>query len=189
MGSKSIFGTVRRLPSGRYQVRVTVAGQQVSVGTFATRRDAAAAMTNPTPARRGSPVSLSSWTETWLATRVGHRPTTQHRDRLIITAHVLRFFGDPHVESITTMDVQAWVNHLAERLAPSTVQRSFTVLAQLLGGATDVGVITVNPAIRIRRPRRVRYEARFLTPNELERLADATPAPWRAMVLVMAYGT
>jgi len=42
--SRSSYGSVRRLPSGRYQARVTIDGDLGPLGTFRTRREATAAM-------------------------------------------------------------------------------------------------------------------------------------------------
>ena len=190
---KSPFGTVHRLPSGAYQARVTRDGGQVTVGTFPIRRQAVAAIADATARQPGKPahagVLLSSWAEQWWATRAGHRATTQKRDRAVLDLEVLPAFGHRPLEELSAADVQAWVNELAGHLAPSTVRRSYTVLSQLLGSAMDAGLVTAAPTGRIRLPRPQRYEARFLTPDELEHLAGIIRAPWRAMVLTAAYAT
>src|SRR5438874_4751293 len=186
---KSSFGSVRRVPSGRYQARVTVEGRKLSLGTYATRRDAVAAIANASQVvtQPSAPtITCGEWLHQWRHTRVGHRLATQQRDGNAINRHVVPTFGHVALTDITPIDVQRWVNELATVMAPSTVQRNFTVFAQALGAAVDAGLLAANPATRIRRPRPRRYEARFLTPVELERLADATKAPWRVMVLVMA---
>jgi len=67
--------------------------------------------------------------------------------------------------------VQAWVAKLSARVAPSTVRRTYTVLAQLLDAAVGWALPSANPTTRVRLPRVGRYEARFSTPAELERLA------------------
>jgi len=41
---KSAFGPIRRLDSGRYNAGIRVRGRQINVGTFPTRRAAAAAI-------------------------------------------------------------------------------------------------------------------------------------------------
>lgn len=102
---------------------------------------------------------------------------------------VLPIFGQGQLVEITHEEVQAWVDRLAVRLAPSSVQRSFTVLRQVLGFAMDGRLLAANPSDRTRLPRRQPFEAHFLTPDELELLASIIDPRYRAMVLVMAWGT
>ena len=186
-------GTVRRLSSRRYQTRLTLPTGRVALGSFATPREATTAISRANsvglPASRPDRTSMEAWVERWWATRIGHRATTQVRDRAILDHRILPVLGDVLLAEITTALVQEWVNDLARRLAPSTVRRTYTVLAQLLDAAVDAGLLAAAPTSRIRLPRRERYEARFLTADELEHLAEVIREPWRSMVLALAYAT
>jgi integrase len=102
---------------------------------------------------------------------------------------VLPFFRDAQLGRLDTADVQQWIEHLSQRLAPSTVRRNYAVLDQLLNVAVERGLIAASPAKGAQLPRIVRTESRYLTPVELERLASAIQPRYRAMVLVMAWGT
>jgi integrase len=101
---------------------------------------------------------------------------------------IIPSFGDWIVQSVSHADVQRWVNDLAKRVSPASVRRTFVILAQLFVLAEDHELGT-SPARRIRLPRIERDEMRFLTPAELDRLADAVGLRWRAMVLLMAFAT
>jgi len=127
--------------------------------------------------------------EQWWLTRAGHRISTRARDRMVIDHHVLPELGHAQLIELTHEEVQAWVSRLALRFAPSSVQRSFTVLRQLLDFAVDNRLLPMNPSERIVLPRRKQFEARFLTPDELELLASTINERSRAMVLVMAWAT
>jgi len=190
---KSPIGTVRRLPSGAYQARITRGGAQASVGTFPTRRLAVAAIATATSPKTEQPpgvgLRLGDWAEAWWPTRTGHRPTTRRRDRQILDHEILPALGRRLIGDMTVIDVQAWVNELAARLAPASVRRCYTILAHLLGPAADAGILAAAPTSRIGLPRPQRYEARFLTAVELEHLANVIRSPWRAMVLTTAYAT
>jgi integrase len=185
-------GSVRRMGKG-WQVRVTHLGRRVAVGTFATRHEAVDALTAARSqahdgrfvASNASGVSFESVVERWWQTREGHRPSTRARDRTVLDHDVLPEPPDPQLVEITHEVVQEWANKLATRLAPSSVQRSFTVLRQVLDFATRA--LSVNPSDRTRLPRRQRFEARFLTVDELELLESTIEARFRAMVLLMAW--
>ena len=189
-------GSVRRL-SGRWQARVSHLGRQVALGTYSTRQEAldaiAQARSDATRGRfvvpMGSRTCVEAVVEAWWQTRAGYRASTRARDRMVLDHDVLPEFGQARLVEVTHEEVQAWVNLLAKRLAPSSVQRSFTVLRQVLDVAVDSGLLAANPASRVRRPRPQRFEAHFLTPDELELLASSIAPRYRAMVLVMAWGS
>ena len=122
-------------------------------------------------------------------TRSGHRFSTRSRDRLALDRYVLPAFGDRLLGSVTAADVSAWVAELSSRLAPASVRRVHVVLAQLLRASVDAGLLAASPADRVRLPRVEASEARFLTPGELEALADAVGTRWRALVLTLAWAT
>ena len=195
---KSAFGTVRRLPSGKYQARVRARGRQLTLGSFETRRDAQMAIVlagsesrtnarfDPSKGRQ----RIDAFAESWWASRSGHRPSTRARDRLILDHDLLPYFGRMTVADVSPTDVQNWVGVLASRpLAPSTVRRVFTILDQLFDSAVDLGLVAANPTERARLPRVTREEMRFLNPAELERLANTIDARYRAMILAMAWAT
>ena len=194
---RSGFGTIRRERSGRYQARVRVRGRQFGIGTFNTRREAAQALgrfaasyeTRTPLDRKAGRETIGEFAESWWKTRTGNRPSTKVRDREALDRDVLPFFRDAQLGRLERADVQQWVEKLSQRLAPSTVRRTYVVLDQLLAVAVDRGIIAQNPAKGVQLPRIVRTEARFLTPSELEQLAIAMEPRYRAMVLVMAWAT
>jgi integrase len=72
-------------------------------------------------------------------------------------------------------------------------RRHLWVATRGCGGdaAVDGGLVTVNPATRVRLPRITRVEMRYLNRNpvELELLADTITERYRVMVLTMAWAT
>ncbi|HZT66035.1 MAG TPA: site-specific integrase [Acidimicrobiales bacterium] len=195
--AKSAFGTIRRLESGRYNARIRVRGRQITVGTFPTRRAATAAIAAAGAEAGGERVidraagrqHLEVFAERWWTTRIGHRPSTRARDRLVLDHDLLPFLGRIPLAELAPADVQAWVAALGARLSPSSVRRAFTILDQLLDATVDAGVLMANPAARVRLPRVSHPEMGFLTPAELEVLADTIDSRYRAMVLTMAWAT
>jgi len=157
-------GSVRRL-GGRWQARVSHLGRQVALGTYSTRQEAldaiAQARSDATRGRfvapTGSRTCVEAVVEAWWQTRQGHRASTRARDRMVLNHDVLPELGRARLVEVTHEEVQAWVNLLAKRLAPSSVQRSFTVLRQVLDVAVDSGLLAANPASRVRLPRPQRF--------------------------------
>ena len=91
--------------------------------------------------------------------------------------------------SIDHLAVREWIASLsASGLAPATVRKCAQVTGKIIRGAVDAGLLVTSPCERQPLPRVERDEQRFLTPAEVERLADAITPPYRPLVFVGAYG-
>jgi len=86
-------------------------------------------------------------------------------------------------------DARAWVAELGARdLAASTVQRAYQLLSKVMAAAVDAGMIPRTPCRRVPLPKIDRQEMRFLSPQEVARLAAAIRPDYRALILLGAYG-
>jgi Phage integrase, N-terminal SAM-like domain len=137
---KRPFGTIRRLPSGRYQALYTTpARRRVSAPrTFTARIDAEgwlhqrrveaeAGKWNPAAVVKPAKVTFGDYAATWLAGRhVAGRPIkvrTRGHYGAILDAHLLPVFGAKPLASITPADVRDWhvdqsAHHAVARLQP-----------------------------------------------------------------------
>jgi integrase len=131
----------------------------------------------------------NNWLGEWWETTTNLRPKTRDRDELLLRRLALPRFGDASLAAISQRDIRAWVASLsAQGLAPATVQKAYQLLCKVLGAAVDAGMIGQTPCRRVPLPKVEREEMRFLTPAEVAALADAIRPPYRALVLVGAYG-
>jgi hypothetical protein len=93
------FGSVRRLPSGRWQVRYHngLGERVVAPDTFATKADAqrwlavaqADILRGTFIDPRAGRLSFAEWAEDWLASRPGKRATSLARDRAALRTHLI----------------------------------------------------------------------------------------------------
>ncbi len=133
----------------------------------------------------GGRTLLSDWVDEWWATTTNLRPSTRARDESYIRNYVLPRFGTAQLGRITQLDVRAWVADLdGQGLAPATVVKAY----QILDAAVDGGLIPASPCHRVPLPRIERQEMRFLTPEEIGRLAGTIDPRYQAFVLLKAYG-
>jgi len=116
------------------------------------------------------------------------RPNTLARDRVLVRTQILPVFGDIPLARIEHQDVQAWVNELAERLAPTTVHKCHQILRKTLAGAVRSRLLASNPCEQVQLPRVERDEMRFIGPAEIRRLANSIDPRYHAFVLLGAYG-
>lgn len=192
-GRRRCFGSVRKLPSGRWQASYWHEGiRHVASTTFMAKADASAWLsTTESDIRRGAwvdpahgRVSFAAWSEQYLEGALHKRLTTLTRDRDVVRVHLLRPLGGLELSDITPSHVQSVVAGMAKRLAPATVRTNYGVLRAILNAAVDVGYLLRSPCRGIKLPVQQRSEVRFLSPDELMKVADAVPAEYRALVLV-----
>jgi len=190
------WGTVRKLPSGRYQASYLDAAKarRNAPQTFHTRAAADAWLTGQRAAMdAGSWRDPASGAETfaayatrWLAER-GLKPRTEHDYRRILDRLLLPEFGAMPLKDISPARVRSWYS----RLDPATpVMRShaYGLLRAILRTAVADDLIAANPCrIRGAGQARTAKEIRPATLAELEIIAGAMPARLRLMVLLAAW--
>ncbi|SFT60877.1 Site-specific recombinase XerD [Geodermatophilus amargosae] len=119
-------------------------------------------------------VTVAVWAEQWLSAQVGLKPSSRQRYASLLRAHILPTWGAHRLADVRHADVATWVARTLEcGFAPATVRQAHRVLSLLLDLAVRDGRIPRNPAQRVPLPRVTRDEPRFLTRDEVERLADA----------------
>jgi integrase len=104
-----------------------------------------------------------------------------------LRGQVLPVFGSVPLNRITRNAVQMWVDDIATRLAPRTVRDSYRILAGLLREAVRQGFLRQSPCHLIALPRPARGEPRYLSAEEVERLADAIDPRYRSLIYTDAY--
>jgi integrase len=186
------FGSIRKLPSGRWQARYRdPSGQQVPAPvTFSSKGDAAAyiaarqtdiSRSDYVDPRLGK-VTLAAWAAQWLALP-GKRPRAVERDRIGL-APFLQALGSVELGRLTPLDIQAVVNARAETVSPATVHRDVAALRAVLSAAVDADMIGRSPLRKVALPKRRAPERTTLEPAELAALIEQIPARFRALVLI-----
>ena len=93
------------------------------------------------------------------------------------------------ISNIRNADIRAWVAELtAAGYAPATVAKGKQILSKILQAAVDDRRLPFNPADRVPVPRIEREEMRYLTPTQVNQVADAIDPRYRGLVLLGAYG-
>ncbi len=192
--SRSGFGQVTKLPSGRYRARYTVPGQhQTWVNaptTFDRKRDADDWLARQRadivdgvvrPKTVASRVTFREYATTWLEERRNSRgeplrPSTRRTYEQYLDAYLLPRFGDTALPKIERDDVKAWFSTFATD-RPTLRARVYGFMRGVLATAVDDELIPENPC-RIRGAGQVTAKARkvIATPAQVDALAAAMPA-------------
>lgn len=187
---------LRRWSNGAWEARYRAGDGQERSRRFPTKKAAQEHLSRVNVDRqRGTWIdptigrtTYAEWSAQWTATEVGLRPSTRVRDDVYLRTHVLPRFGTTPLAHLSHLDVRRWVSDLTRSgLAPATVHKAHQVLNKSLRAAVDARLLAINPAERVPLPRIERREMRVLDPDDIRRLAAATPDRYRAMVLFDAY--
>jgi integrase len=138
-------------------------------------------------------ITVSAFADKWLTTQGHLKPSTYARYAGIVEGHIRPRFGRTPLSKLGHADIAAWLSGLT--LAPASIRYMYRVLFLILELAVRDGRLSKNPAAGVRLPRAARTERRFLTRDEVSRLAAAaaeypTPeygAQYRALVLLLTF--
>jgi integrase len=118
-----------------------------------------------------SKVRVSQWATSWLASQSHLKPSTKARYEGILSKHILPEWGATPLSHVTHADVQTWISGID--LAPATVRYVHRVFSLIMELAVRDRRIPSNPATGVRLPRVEKKDKKFLTLEEVHRLADA----------------
>lgn len=195
MPGRRHFGSVRKLPSGRYQASYWHEGQRhVATDTFVGKTEAQAWLSaKETDINRGQwvdpgsgKVAFGDYATEWLS-RQGHlRPRTAELYRYLLRDYLSPTFEGRRMSTITTSQVTSWHQELVSR-RPKVAPKAYRLLAQVMRAAVADGYIVKSP-VAIKGAARERVVKRPIpTVAEVDALAGAVPENFRAMVLLGAW--
>ena len=197
-GRRRWFGTVRRLPSGRYQARYWGPDgvRHAADDTFATKAEAQDWLTlkeaeilegdwiDPDAAE----VLVPDYAATWIEERPGLRPKTVLIYRGLLRSHIASHFEHVTVGEVTLARVRRWRKKLLDSgVSEVTAAKAYRLLRAIFNTALDDGLIRRNPC-RIKGAGRENSPERpVLTVAQVYALADAVGLRYRALILLAAF--
>ena len=195
------FGSIRKLPSGRYQVRYPGPDGRVRSHpeTFARKGDASRILAvlegqlahgTWTDPDRGK-VTLSDYAVAWIVQRPGLRPRTVELYRGSLKRHIAPYLGGVPLGKIDSAMIREWrAQLLGDGTSVSEAAKAYRFLRAVLMTATDDQIIPRNPC-RIRGGGTERPDERpVLTARQVLDLADQMPDDgFRVMVLLAAFAS
>jgi integrase len=196
-GRRRRFGTVRQLPSGRWQARYSGPDglKRPAPRTFATETDANVWLSvieaeivqrnwiDPDAGR----IPLGEYAAKWIDERPGLAPRTTALYEGLLRLHVKPTLGAVELVDLTPARVRAWRKDLLESgVGATTVAKCYRFLRSVLNTAVDDELIRRNPCRIKGAGAETSGERPVATPEQVVALAAAMPRRWRALVLLAA---
>ncbi|WP_191498657.1 tyrosine-type recombinase/integrase [Mycobacterium simulans] len=202
---KRAFGNIRKLPSGRFQVRYTGPdGSYITAPkTFAAKIDAEAWLTDrrreidrglwdaAAATKQPERITFGAYATAWLAGRqVAGRPIkarTREHYQAILDDHLIKPFGTRQLAAIKPKDVREWYSvTLTEQ--PTMRSHAYSLLRTIMSSAVNDELIDGNPCriVGAGRARRV-HKIRPASVEELATLTAEMPERLRLMVTLASW--
>ena len=213
MAARRGFGSVRRLPSNKYQASYIGpdGGRHKAHLTFASKMDAEGwlarertlierdAWASPPyrerarleaaaaveAEREAQSLTVTAFIREWLPT-VELRPTTRRDYKSLLRTHVAPNLDEVPLRELTKARVKRWWEALNPE-KPRARSKAFQFLHTAMNAAVELDLLAINPVILPRRTRVRTKTARRIQPlsvDELATLAGAMPAHLRMAVLI-----
>ncbi|SFK30958.1 Phage integrase, N-terminal SAM-like domain [Streptosporangium canum] len=155
------FGSIRKLPSGRFQIRYPGPDGRMRTGsdTYERKSDAERALSlieaqiikgEWTDPDRGK-VKLQDYADTWISQRAGLRPRTVDLYRWLLKKHITPYLGGVQLGKLSTAMIRQWrADLLGNGVSVSMAAKAYRLLrAVLMTAAEEDHIISRNPC-RIR---------------------------------------
>ena len=195
---RSRWGSVRKLPSGKYQARYAVGLVWHSAPTtFRTKREADAFLASVrSDIERGSwvdpaagKVTFREFSTRWLAERPQLRPRTRELYEGQLRLHILPTFGDLELGQITPSRVRTWRADLLTAGMPgvSTVSKCYRLVHAVFATAVEDGLVVRNPCVVKGASAERPAERPVATIAQVFAIADTIAPELRAAVLLATF--
>ncbi len=200
MGKRD-FGTVRKLPSGRWQARYHDASGRRHARSFSSKADASRYLAGARADLdrgnwfdpRAGEITLQNYAEQWIANRrVRGRPLaprTRERYEGVLRTHILPGLGDVELRQLTVPAVRSWYGQVTASgmPGPSTIAKTYRLLHAVCATAVADELLARNPCTISGASVEAATERPVATIGQVYDLAAAVPSPFRAMVLLATF--
>lgn len=198
MAGRNSWGSIRHLPSGRYQARYRLdADEFAAPHTFRTKRDAESFLAGVrADVERGTwvdpeagRIKLAAYAWRWLDQRPDLRPRSRELYESELRLHILPPLGEMDLMELTTSRVRAWHATMlkADRPGRTTVAKCYRLLRTILGTAVEDELIVKNPCVikgaGVEHP----PERPIATIEQVYALAETIEPRYRALVLLATF--
>lgn len=187
------MATFRKLPSGRWQARVSKDGKEFSIGTFRTKKEAEIEASKVEEriyygqALTDRHMLFEDVADEWLFEhkKANVKDSTFEQLEVIVRRHILPYFGNKRIIRIRRPEIKRWLNKYAEmkdengneKYSYGSRLKYLSVLKSIFHYAVhELEVLEKNPADRLKVPVKdkvtVKKDVKYYSLEELNRLLD-----------------
>lgn len=192
------FGSIRKLPSGRFQVRYLGPDGRMRAAprTFSRKDEARRWLTfaeaqmirgewiNPDHGK----VLLEDYARMWIQERPKLRPRTVELYSLLLRLHIAPYLGEVEIGRLSTPMVRSWRAKLAQKSSDVMAAKAYRLLRAVLNTAVrEDELIRINPCRIPGADKENNPERPVLTIAQVLTLAKAVPERYGAMIVLTTF--
>jgi integrase len=153
---------------------------------YAALRDEIQRVTGGGLSSRPDPgITLQKFTETrWLPLREAKLRPSSKASTMYVLSHIFAKFGAVPLGRVDKVELQTWLNKLAETHSKSLVLHAKFYLKSILAEAQDQAYLTKSPANKLESPRTKQVAKDILTPEQFRAVIAELNLPYNLMVRV-----
>jgi len=188
-------GAVRKLPSGRWQARMLVNGRHISLGSYAQKADANAALRDALGAQdagtwvdpREGRITFGRYADEWIAGRHDLAMRTRNDYEDLLRLHLKPAFGATPLADISVLAVRRWWSRASGPDGHGRAPKTYRLLRAILNTAVEDRLIPRNPC-RIKGAGADNTPERpTVTVEQVYAIADVITPRYRGLVLLAAF--
>ena len=188
-------GSIRKLPSGRWQARVLLEGKHVALGSFTQKADANAALRDAFGRQdagtwvdpRHGRVAFGFYADDWVAGRHDLAMRTKQDYEDLLRLHLKPAFGSTPIADISAVSVRRWWAKASGPDGHGRAPKTYRLLRTILNTAVEDGLIPRNPC-RIKGAGSDNTPERpTVTVEQVYTIADAITPRYRGLVILAAF--
>jgi integrase len=199
-GRRRRFGSIRKLPSGRYQARYPGPDgvERPADDTFATKPEAENWLTlKEAEILEGDwidpdagEILIPDYVSTWIAERPGLRPKTVKNYSSLLRCQIAPYLATVTVGELTLARVRRWRKKLLDSgVSEITTAKAYRLLRAVMNTALDDGLIKRNPCRIKGAGSEDSPERPVLSVSQVYAVADAVGLRYRALILLAAFSS
>src|SRR3954469_71773 len=105
-------------------------------------------------------------------------------------SYLIPAFGHRKISAVTTMELQVFFNSLLEKLSPYTICNMHAALRSAFAQAVTWDLVTKNPAIGVRLPKKKASKPpQLLSFGEIRAVIERLPNPTKPIVTLIVFGS
>jgi integrase len=187
--------SIRKKPSGKWEVRLFVGNRLVSRSFNGKREAERYAAHSQAQLDRGEwknprdgKIVFEEWVQVWWKSKHELRPSTRTLYEYLLRYHVEPAFRGQPLASIRAEDVDEWKVTLRESgISASTQNKAYRLFAEVMGLAVIRDRIAKSPTLGVKAPQEPRHDVKAYSPEQAYRIAEAIDPHYRVLVLTAAW--
>jgi len=134
-------------------------------------------------------ISFKEFAQFWLETysKVKNKPRTYKVNEQRLRTHLLPYFGDKSLDSITPLMIEEFISKKKSQIKPATINRCLALLSKIFNDAVRWGYLVNNPMKQVSKLNEPEQGFNYLTKEQVKKLLKNASPNARPILMLAVY--